>query len=66
LTSGRRPVVKIIAESLSQYDEKDMLYRPHLWDKGRRKKKENLLQYQHAMKVRWSRGQCASACDRGS
>jgi hypothetical protein len=29
LTSGRRPVVKIIAESLSQHDE-NMLYRPHL------------------------------------
>jgi hypothetical protein len=31
LTSGRRLVVKIIAESLSQHDEKkNMLYRPHL------------------------------------
>jgi hypothetical protein len=29
LTSGRRPVVKIIAEFLSQHDE-NMLHRPHL------------------------------------
>jgi hypothetical protein len=29
LTSGRRPVVKMNAESLSQHDE-NMLYRPHL------------------------------------
>jgi hypothetical protein len=35
LTSGRRPVVKTIAKSLSQHDE-NMLYRPHL---GRKKKK---------------------------
>jgi hypothetical protein len=33
--SGRRPVVKIIAESLSQHDEK---HRPHLvWEKGMKK-----------------------------
>jgi hypothetical protein len=28
LTSGRRPVVKIIAESLSQYDEKHVVLTP--------------------------------------
>jgi hypothetical protein len=33
LTSDRRPVLKIIAESLSQHDE-NMLYRPHLVGKG--------------------------------
>jgi hypothetical protein len=43
LTSGRRPVVKIIAESLSQHD-KNMLYRPHL-DKGRKKKE--VSQHKH-------------------
>jgi hypothetical protein len=32
----RRPVVKIIAESLSQHDEKHVV--PTQWDKGRRKK----------------------------
>jgi hypothetical protein len=34
LKSGRRPVVKIIAESLSQHDEKRVV------DKGRKKKKK--------------------------
>jgi hypothetical protein len=35
-----RQVVKIIAESLSQHDEKHVVpYRPHLvWEKGRKKK----------------------------
>jgi hypothetical protein len=38
LTSGRRPVVKTIAESLSQHNE-NMLYRPHLvWEEGKKKK----------------------------
>jgi hypothetical protein len=32
--SGRRPVVKTIAESLSQYGE-NMVYRTHLGDKGK-------------------------------
>jgi hypothetical protein len=38
LTSGRRPVVKIIAESLSQHDEKHVVPTPLRGDKGRRKK----------------------------
>jgi hypothetical protein len=46
LTQDRRPVVKIIAGSLSQHVEKNMLYRPDLvWEKGRKKIKcYNLLQ----------------------
>jgi hypothetical protein len=44
--SGRRPVVKIIAESSSQHDG-NMLYRPHLvWEKGRKKKKPYLIIHQ--------------------
>jgi hypothetical protein len=37
--SGRRPVVKIIAESLSQYDEKHVVtFSPLSVEKGRKKK----------------------------
>jgi hypothetical protein len=39
LTSGRRPVVKIIAESLSQHDEKHVVPTPLSVGKGRKKKK---------------------------
>jgi hypothetical protein len=39
LTSGRRPVVKIIAESLSQHDEKLVVPTPLSVGKGRKKKK---------------------------
>jgi hypothetical protein len=43
LTSGRRPVEKIIAESLSQYDEKHVVPTdPTWWDKGRKKKTRRL------------------------
>jgi hypothetical protein len=34
LTSGRRPVVKIIAESLPQYDEKHIVPTPFSMEKG--------------------------------
>jgi hypothetical protein len=37
LTSGRRPVVKIIAESLSQNDEKHVVPTPLSVGKGRKK-----------------------------
>jgi hypothetical protein len=37
LTSGRRPVVKIIAESLSQHDEKHVVPTPLSVGKGRKK-----------------------------
>jgi hypothetical protein len=36
LTSGRRTVVKIIAQSLSQHGEKHVV----TWDKGKKKKKK--------------------------
>jgi hypothetical protein len=39
LTSGRRPFVKIIAESLSQHDEKHVVPTPLSVGKGRKKKK---------------------------
>jgi hypothetical protein len=38
LTSGRRPVVKIIAESLPQHDEKHVVPTPLSVGKGRKKK----------------------------
>jgi hypothetical protein len=38
LTSGRRPVEKIIAESLSQHDEKHVVPTPLIVGKGRKKK----------------------------
>jgi hypothetical protein len=41
LTSGRRPVVKIIAESLSQHDEKHVLRRHLVWERvGRRRRRQ--------------------------
>jgi hypothetical protein len=40
LTSGRRPVVKIIAESLSQHDEKHVVPTPLSVGKGRKKWKK--------------------------
>jgi hypothetical protein len=41
-TSGRRPVVKIIAESLSQHDEK-YVYRPRLvWESVGRRNTANM------------------------
>jgi hypothetical protein len=45
LTSGRRPVVKIIAESLSQLDEKHVV--PTVPVKGRKKKKYNRWSYRY-------------------
>jgi hypothetical protein len=39
--SGRRPVVKIIAESLSQHDEKHAVPIPLSVGKGRKKMKKN-------------------------
>jgi hypothetical protein len=43
LTSGTRPIVKIIAESLSQHDEKHIVPTPLSVGKGRKKKKEKCL-----------------------
>jgi hypothetical protein len=43
LTSGRQPVVKIIAESLSQHDEKHVVPTPLSVGKGRKKKTTVLI-----------------------
>jgi hypothetical protein len=52
LTSGRRPVVKIIAESLSQHDEKHVVPTPLSVGKGRKKKrsKKDLIQNKYVKK----------------
>jgi hypothetical protein len=42
LTSGKRPVVKIVAESLSQHDEKHVVPTPLSGILGRKKKKKNM------------------------
>jgi hypothetical protein len=58
LTSGRRPVVKIIAESLSQHDEKHVVPTTLSVEKGRKKKtsyeeycKCRLLAYRHLIAI---------------
>jgi hypothetical protein len=45
LTSGRRSVVKIIADSLSQHDEKHVVPTPIAVGKGRKKKKVCMYVY---------------------
>jgi hypothetical protein len=47
LTSGRRPVVKIIAESLSQHDEKHVVPTLLSVGKGRKKKSVCLLLWKY-------------------
>jgi hypothetical protein len=51
LSSGRRPVLKIIAESLSQRDKKPVVKTDlYLLDKGRKKKRDKIEHFERNLR----------------